>query len=166
MKKICNYIGFLIIGFSLVFWFYPIEAFKNFVEISGNYDIWGIVLKVILSAIGVLVAFLDYFMRPREKYLRVLEDEETGIQVSERALNSLIIASLKNNVEGVELKSCRANEINGEIKVFLTLEFLSTENVNEVSKKIIDLIKRELSEKVGISNVKVHISVHKLSFQA
>jgi len=165
MRKAYKYIGFLIIGFSLVLWLYPLEAFKNFVEVSGNYDIWGIVFKVIVSAIGVLVAFLDYFIEPKEKYLKVLEDEETGIQVSEKALNSMIIASLKNNIEGVELKSCQASEVNGEIKVSLTLEFLSTENVNEVSRRIIDLIKKELSEKVGISNVKVHISVHRLSFQ-
>jgi|GEM_PF-4435670 len=165
MRKICKYVGFMIVGFSVVLWLFQFGAFRNFVEICGKWDIWGLLLKTIITTIGILVIFLDYFLNPREKYLKILEDEETGIQVSEQALNSMVMAILTNNVEGVDIKSCQATEAEGEIKISLILEFTSGENVNEVSKKIIELLKKELANKVGISNVKVQIVVHKLSFQ-
>lgn len=165
MKKLSRYLGFIIIGFSIVLWLFNFEAFKGFIEIAGKFDIWGLTLKIIITTIGVFIVFLDRFLRPKEKYLNIIEDGETGIQLSEHALNSMVMAILSNNIEGIEIKSCSATEQEGEIKISLTLEFMNSENVNEISKRIIDLLKSELTNKIGISNIKVQIVVQKLSFQ-
>jgi hypothetical protein len=123
------------------------------------------VLKIIITTVGVFMILLDRFLKPKERYLSILEDGETGIQVSEHALNSMVMAVLSNNVEGIEIKSCNATEQEGEIKISLILEFTDSENVNEASRRIIDLLKSELASKLGVLNIKVQIIVQKLSFQ-
>ena len=167
MKRMGNLIlsvvGLLLLGFSIPSWLYSFKVFKIMYEgiSAGNTD--ALVVRIAITILGFMLLYLGINRAATTKYISISRKDEMNIEVSKKVVLDVVKDIANQFSESLILKSTDLNEENENLRMNMIVELKDTTKINELVENLMNTVKNELRDRIGISDVKITVGVEKLA---